>query len=78
MDTGGETDQFRVLEEKVEKLIELISQLRQEKESLAEETKIQEERLVDLNRQVESLKAARDSAKQRIISLLERLEQLGV
>jgi FtsZ-binding cell division protein ZapB len=78
MDTAGETDQFQLLEAKIDKLIEFIMVLKREKESIAEKTQIQEEKIADLNKQLESLKAGRDSARQRIISLLEKIENIGI
>lgn len=78
MDTGGEIDQFEILEEKIDKLIELISVLKREKESLAEEVQIQSEKMADLGEQVETLRSARDRAKQRIVALLEKMDQIAV
>ena len=43
---------------------------------MAEKSQIQEERLSDLSAQVEQMKEAKDKAKQRIIGLLEKLEQI--
>ncbi len=78
MDTAGEIDQFQLLEEKIDNLIEFITVLKKEKESIAEKTQIQEEKIADLNRQLESLKAGRDSARQRIVSLLEKIENITI
>jgi FtsZ-binding cell division protein ZapB len=71
-----ETDQFQLLEEKIDKLITTIKSLKTEKESLNEKLQIQEERLTDLTREVEGLKSGRDKARQRIVSLLEKIEQI--
>ncbi|MBW2616674.1 MAG: cell division protein ZapB [Deltaproteobacteria bacterium] len=78
MDTAGETDQFQLLEEKIDNLIEFITVLKREKESIAEKAQIQGEKIADLNKQLESLKAGRDSARQRIVSLLEKIENIGI
>jgi FtsZ-binding cell division protein ZapB len=78
MDTGGEIDQFEILEEKIDKLIELISVLKREKESLAEKVQIQSEKMADLGEQVETMRSARDRAKQRIVALLEKRDQIAV
>jgi FtsZ-binding cell division protein ZapB len=78
MDTGGEIDQFEILEEKIDKLIELISVLKKEKESLAEKVQIQSEKMADLGEQVETLRSGRDRAKQRIVALLEKMDQIAV
>ena len=73
-----EMDQFQVLEEKVDSLLNYIKSLKKENESLAEKTQIQEEKLSDLAEELEHLKTARVKAKQRIVSLLERIEQVGI
>ena len=76
MNSGEDIDQLQLLEEKIDKLIGLITALKMEKEGFTEKFQIQEEKLSDLNKQVERLKAGRDKAKQRIISLLERIEEI--
>jgi FtsZ-binding cell division protein ZapB len=76
--TTGDIDQFQVLEEKIEGLIEKIRTLKKEKESLSENAQIQEERLADQNEQILRLKESRDGAKQRIVSLLEKIEQVDI
>jgi len=78
METASDLDQFELLERKIDNLIELIASLRREKESLAEKSKIQEEKLSDLTRQIQTLKSGRDQAKQKIISLLEKIEEVSV
>jgi len=78
MDTAGDIDQFQILEEKIDKLIESITALKREKESLAEKVQIQTEKLADLTDQLEGLRTARDRAKQRIVALLEKMEQIAI
>jgi septal ring factor EnvC (AmiA/AmiB activator) len=78
MQRGDEIDQFQVLEEKVDSLIRMVTGVKRERESMLEKLHIQEEKIADLSSEVEALRANRDKAKQRILSLLERLEQLEV
>ncbi len=78
MDMGEEIDQFQLLEEKVDSLIKFITSLKREKESLVEKINIQEEKIADLAKEVELLKGIRYKAKQSIVSLLEKIEQLEV
>jgi uncharacterized coiled-coil DUF342 family protein len=73
-----ETDQFQVLEAKVDSLIKFTQSLKKEKESLLEKLQIQEGKLADLASELETLKGSRDKAKQRVLSLLEKLEQIEV
>jgi uncharacterized coiled-coil DUF342 family protein len=78
MHSEEEIDQFQLLEQKIDSLIEVVKALKQEKAALAEKAQIQEEKLADLSEQLESLRAARDNARQRIVSLLEKIEQIEV
>jgi len=73
-----EIDQFKLLEEKIDSLIEFVKSLKKEKDSLVEKRHIQEERISGLTEEVENLRATNDNAKRRIISLLEKIEQLGI
>lgn len=75
-DMDAERDQFDILEQKIDSLIGVLTALKKEKEALVEKTQIQEEKLADLGVQVEELKRGTDKAKQRIIALLEKLEQI--
>jgi len=76
MEKGVEVDQFQLLEEKVDSLIRLMGSYKKEKESLVEKINIQEEKIADLTGELNHLKAARDMAKKRIVSLLEKIEQI--
>jgi len=76
MHETGEIDQFQLLEEKIDSLIELITELRKEKTSLTERLRVQDEKVGDLTEQVEGLKTNRDKARQRIISMLEKIKQI--
>lgn len=78
MEKGGELDQFQVLEEKLDNLIVYVQALKKEKDALAEKVPIQDEKIADLTDEIEVLRSARDQAKQRIISLLEKIEQVDV
>jgi hypothetical protein len=73
-----EMDQFQVLEAKVDSLIKFAHSLKKEKESLLEKLHIQEGKIADLISELETLKDSRDKAKQRVLSLLEKLEQIEV
>jgi FtsZ-binding cell division protein ZapB len=78
MHKGDEKDQFEILEAKVDSLIRFADLLKKERESLLEKVQIQEEKIANLNADMENLKAARDNAKQRIFSLLEKLDQIDI
>lgn len=78
MQKGEEKDQFEILEMKVDSLIRFAGSLKKEKESLLEKVGIQEEKIADLSGEVEKLKSARDKAKQRVVFLLEKLDQIDI
>ncbi|MGD9034333.1 MAG: cell division protein ZapB [Desulfobacteraceae bacterium] len=78
MGTAEDMDQFQLLEEKVDSLIQYIAALKKENESLAEKLHIQEEKLTDITQEVEQLKEARGKVKQRVVTLLERIEQADI
>lgn len=73
-----EMDQFQVLEAKVDSVIKFAQMLKKEKESLLEKLHIQEEKIADLTSELENLKNSRDKAKQRVLALLEKLEQVEI
>ena len=72
-----EVDQFQMLEEKVDSLIEKTMALKNEKEALEEKLRIEEEKVSDLNSKIETLRSGRNDAKQKIMSLLEKMEQVS-
>ena len=76
MDTSGQVDQFKILEDKITKLIDYIKSLKREKEALAEKNQAQEERLADLANQLENSRTATDGVKHRITALLEKMDQI--
>jgi FtsZ-binding cell division protein ZapB len=71
-------DQFQLLEEKVDYLIRFIEAFKKEKETFIEKNRIQEDRIADLMSEMELIKGARDKAKQKISSLLAKIEQLDI
>jgi peptidoglycan hydrolase CwlO-like protein len=78
MDKGEEIDQFQLLEEKVDSLITLVTSLRKENEVLIEKISSKDGKIADLTGEVEHLKASMDRAKERMVSLVEKIEQLNI
>ena len=78
MHKSEEIDQFQMLEDKVDSLIKMVTTMKRERESLLEKIHIQEEKIAHLASEAEALKATRDKAKQRILSLLEKIEQIEI
>jgi chromosome segregation ATPase len=78
MQKGDEKDQFEVLETKVDSLVRFADSLKKERRSLLEKLQIQEERIANMSSELENFKTARDKAKQKIMSLLEKLDQIEI
>lgn len=78
MGTAEDMDQFQLLEEKIDSLIHYIASLKKENESLAEKLHIQEGKLTDISQEVEQLRAVRGKVKQRVVTLLEKIEQADI
>jgi FtsZ-binding cell division protein ZapB len=72
-----EVDQFQLLEEKVDSLIEITMALKSEKKALEEKLQIEEEKVSDLRSKIETLRSGRNDAKQKIMALLEKMEQVS-
>ena len=73
----NEIDQFELLEEKVNSLILLIADLKKENGSLSEKVGEQEYKVNELTEEIKLLKANREKAKKRVLSLLEKIEQIN-
>jgi len=70
-----ESEQFALLEQKIESLISLVNSLKKEKINLAGKVQSQEEKLGLLAKEIETLKADRDLVRRRIVALLEKIEE---
>ena len=72
-----EVDQFQLLEAKVDSLIERTVALKNEKEALEKKLQLEEEKVSDLSSKIETLRSGRNDAKQKIMTLLEKMEQVS-
>ncbi len=73
-----EIDQFQLLEEKIDNLVSLITALKDDKTTLSEKVQIKEVKIADLSMQIDRLKSDKDRAKQRVVSILEKVEQIDI
>jgi len=78
MNETVEIDQFQLLEEKLDSLIGMITELKKEKALLSEKVQTQEQKLSDMMGQIEELNSTRDAAKQRITVILEKIKQVDI
>ena len=75
--TEDEIDQFQLLEEKIESLIEKTMALKSERDILEEKLRVEEEKVVSLTAEIEKFRSGRNDAKEKIMSLLEKMEQVS-
>jgi FtsZ-binding cell division protein ZapB len=73
-----EVDHFNVLEAKIESLINFIKSLKEENEVLREKNQNLERKLTSLSGTIESLEKAKNQARDRIVSLLEKIGELDI
>jgi chromosome segregation ATPase len=78
MERDGELNHFHLLEERVDSLIQFIEAFKKEKESSIERIRMQEKKIADLKGDIALLLGARDKAKQKISSLLAKIEKLEI
>ncbi|RLC29003.1 MAG: hypothetical protein DRH37_08425 [Deltaproteobacteria bacterium] len=70
-------DEFQLLENKIDALVDLVSRLRNEKARLSEQLAVQEGKAAELTDRIDRMEANREKAKQRISAMLEKIEQIG-
>lgn len=78
MEQQNEADYFKVLEEKVGLLITQIGSLKNEREKLREKILQQQKTISDLSGEVEKIRGSRDKVKDRIMNILNKIEQMDI
>jgi FtsZ-binding cell division protein ZapB len=78
MEQRNEADYFNVLEEKVGLLITQIDSLKNEREKLREKILQQQKTISDLSGEVEKIRGSRDKVKDRIMNILNKIEQMDI
>ena len=73
-----ELEQFALLEQKVESLVSLMGSLKEEKINLEEKVQGQWEKIESINEEIETLKTDRDLVRERIITLLQKIEEFDL
>ncbi len=73
-----ELEQFALLEQKVESLVSLMGSLKEEKINLEEKVQVQGEKIESINEEIETLKTDRDLVRERIITLLQKIEEFDL
>jgi len=78
MENQEEMDQFKVLEEKISALINKVSSLKDEKESISAKVRQQDQIIADLKGELDNLKTTRDKTKIRIQSILDKISKMDI
>jgi uncharacterized coiled-coil DUF342 family protein len=78
MEQRNEADYFKVLEEKVGLLITQIGSLKNEREKLREKILQQQKTISDLSGEMEKIRGSRDKVKERIMNILNKIEQMDI
>ena len=76
--TDGEklARQFQLVEERIGSLIEVAEALKQEKADFTEKLRVQKEALDTLSKEIVSLRVEKQQGKQRILTLIERVDRM--
>lgn len=78
MEHQEEMDHFRVLEEKIGVLIDRVSSLKNEKESITAKLMEQDKIIADLKGEQDNLKSSRDKTRVRIQSILDKIDKMDL
>ncbi len=73
-----EIDNFKLLEDKIGELIKKIHTLRQEKDSFLKTINEQKNQIVQLNNEMSDLKEIKNKVKDRISSILEKIDNIDI
>jgi len=73
-----DSEQFSLLEQKVESLISLARALKEEKIDLEKKVQDQGERISSFANEIDTLKADKGLVRKRIITLLEKIEKFNL
>ena len=78
MDFTEENDYFKLLEDKIGELINRMQEIKGEKESFIKTIDEQKIRIDTLTTELNELKENKQKAKERITSIIEKIEKLAV
>lgn len=73
-----ETDHFKLLEDKVLELIQRVNTLKTEKDACLKTIEDQKEQISGLNNELHDLREIKNKAKDRITSILAKIDELSI
>jgi len=78
MELTNETDYFKLLEDKISELINKMHAMKEEKESFLKTITDQKSQIDALSNELKDLKDSKNQARERITSLIEKIDKLAV
>ena len=78
MEFTTETDYFKLLEDKISELINKMQAMKDEKESFLKTIDDQKSQIDTLVSELEGLRESKHQAKERITSIIEKIDKLAV
>jgi len=73
-----DSEQFSLLEQKVESLISLVRFLKEEKIDLEKKVQDQGEKISSIANEIDTLRADKGLVRERIVTLLEKIEKINL
>ncbi|MBN2418702.1 MAG: cell division protein ZapB [Deltaproteobacteria bacterium] len=78
MELTIDTDYFKLLEDKISELIIRMQDMKDEKESFLKTINDQKSQIDSLNNELKDLRESKKKAKERITTIIEKLDKLAV
>ena len=78
MEFTTETDYFKLLEDKIGELIKRMQEMKNEKESFLKTINDQKSQIDTLTNELKGLRESKQQAKERITTIIEKLDKLAV
>ena len=78
MELTAETDYFKLLEDKIGELVKRMQEIKNEKESFLKTINDQKSQIDTLTNELKGLRESKQQAKERITTILEKLDKLAV
>ena len=78
MEFDTETDYFKLLEDKVSRLITKMQEIKDEKESFLKTIDDQKSQINTLTNELKDLRESKNQAKERITTIIEKIDKLAV
>ena len=78
MEFTMDTDYFKLLEDKIGDLIARVQEMKKEKESYLQTIEEQKSKIESMGNELNSLKETNSQAKERITTIIEKIDQLAV